>query len=115
MFVMMGCLPVVDFRSPIIRGRVVDSRTGRPVPNALIMLRKYSEVAVRSSKDGDFELPAKRNVSWCVLGYPDHCFIRQGQDAVLVFAPGYREQAIHFLTPAPFGKELMATIELVRQ
>jgi hypothetical protein len=79
----------VDFRSPVVRGRVFDASSGQPLSGATIMLERFPEIAARSDSNGDFLLPSQTNHTWCVA-LPDYCLIRLRDVDLVVSSPGYR-------------------------
>jgi hypothetical protein len=88
-----ACLPTIDFRSPIVRGRVFDASSGQPLTGAMIMLQRFPDIAARTDSNGDFVLPSKTNHTWCVA-LPDYCLIRLRDVDLFVSAPGYRAEQV---------------------
>lgn len=88
-----ACLPTVDFRSPLVRGRVFDASSGQPLTGATIMLQRFPDIAARTDSNGDFVLPPKTNDTWCVA-LPDYCLIRLRDVDLVVSAPGYRAEQV---------------------
>ena len=60
-----GCVAYPDFstteRSPDIRGRVIDYKTGRPIANARVSCLDYPNEATLTDTQGRFHLPGARN------------------------------------------------------
>ena len=103
MITLSACLPAVDFRSPIVRGRVLDASSGQPLPVATVSLQRFPDVNTSTDSYGDFVLPPKTNRTWCVP-LPDYCLIILRDVDVVVTAPGYRPAQVK-VRPAERGKE----------
>ena len=72
---MNACLPMIDFPSLTVRGRVFDASCGQALTAAVIMLQRFPHISARIDSNGDFVLRSKTNHTWCVA-LPDNCLIR---------------------------------------
>jgi hypothetical protein len=106
-----ACLPTVDFRSPLVRGRVLDASSGRPLTGATIVLQKFPDIAARSDSNGNFLLPSKTNHTWCVP-LPDLCLIRLRDVDLVVSSPGYRAEQVKVKAAEGGTEEVQITTRL---
>jgi hypothetical protein len=108
-----GCViwPTTSERSPEVQGRVVDSVTALPVPNATVALHEHPSIKARSDDKGAYRIRATHNFHLIhVLGicgdeYPVGNYYRADElDVSHPLYEGVRIQARQFSNP-PYSHE----------
>jgi hypothetical protein len=99
--ILAGCV-LPDFsatvRSPDVRGRVVDSESGRSLQNTRIFWSLYTNEVVTTDTNGSFHLPGARNQhyfsTWLyggIYGFSKNTYPQDARpcDAIVISRPGY--------------------------
>jgi len=111
-----GCVPVRDYESPQVTGRVLSRQTGQPIPSAEVLVSEHPEISTRTDLNGNFVLPPKIRYTWCVL-IPDACLnslVFPISETLLIRAPGYETEAVHrTLRREDAARGIQATVTLV--
>lgn len=102
--ILTGCVPALLVQQSKIVGRVIDSRSGKPIQGAGVYCEKYSERSVLTNALGAFEIPAVRKLGIVELGsdyLTDKC-------TLIVQAVGYSSIS----KPVWFGDDTQQTVAL---